>query len=433
MNHEYNVEKIIKNFNVDLDTNPRTDESILNELIETQQKSKKTYSASPRLNTWRIIMKNKITKLTAAAAAIILLLLITQSLFHNATATAYTLEQSLAAEKNIRSVHLRIEVFNEDIDPGEYWYEFDENGNVLRFRYQYGPNDDFGIQVYQDQLLKTRSRTRNEFIIEHSYGVNAGYKNISVVHDPKSTVETVYNLEKQGKVTIECNQLDSGDIELKVTPLIDQQDFSSTWNYALNILIIDPKTKLVKQHDLFYTDQDNTLVHKSRYHYLEYNQTFDTALFDLEPPEGAVIVNLTQVNIGMPQGDLTDSQAAAEVVKRFIEARIARDWDKCAQLYNSSTPQQFLRHEERTKTKATRFIATGEPVPNPAYGPRAYNVTFAYEFENLAEGKLKISGPYEKDLPAGTPISAEDLKNFRYSVVVPVANRPDHWIIVGGL
>ena len=44
MNHEYNVEKIIKNFNVDLDTNPRTDESILNELIETQQKSKKTYS-----------------------------------------------------------------------------------------------------------------------------------------------------------------------------------------------------------------------------------------------------------------------------------------------------------------------------------------------------------------------------------------------------
>jgi len=433
MNPNDNIEKIIRDFELDLDTNPRTDQSILKELLDTQQKSKITSSTSPGLNTWRKTMKSKITKLTAAAAAIIFLILITQSLFHNATATAYTLEQSIAAEKNIRSVHLRTEVFNEEIEPQEYWIEFDDNGGIFRYRYQYGTDDYIGIRVFHDQTEKTRSRSRNEFTIQHAYGVSYSFKQSISVFDPKSTVETVYNLEKEGKVNIECNQLETGDIELKVTPVADAQDLPRFWNYALNILIIDPQTKLVKQRDLFYTDQDNALVHKTRYQYFQYNQTFEPDLFDLQPLDGAVIVDLTQ-HIGMPQGDLTDSQAAAEVVKQLIEAKVAQDWDKFAQLYNGMIAQEMQeRYQKRSKTKTTRFIATGEPIPNPNNGPRAYNVPFAYEFENLVEGKLKISGPFGKDLPADTPYASLDLKNFRYAIVVPVVNQPNRWIIVGGI
>jgi len=66
-----NIEKLIKNLDLDIDTNAKTDESILKELIEAHEKSKKMKSASVESNTRRIIMKSRITKLAAAALIII--------------------------------------------------------------------------------------------------------------------------------------------------------------------------------------------------------------------------------------------------------------------------------------------------------------------------------------------------------------------------
>lgn len=63
------IEKIVKKFSVD--TNAERNELVLNELLEAQAKSKKTRSALNEPNIWRIIMKNRITKLATAAVIII--------------------------------------------------------------------------------------------------------------------------------------------------------------------------------------------------------------------------------------------------------------------------------------------------------------------------------------------------------------------------
>ena len=65
-----NIEKLIKNLDLDIKTNANTDQRILKKLIETHEKSKQMNSASIEPNIRRTIMKNPIIKLAAAAVII---------------------------------------------------------------------------------------------------------------------------------------------------------------------------------------------------------------------------------------------------------------------------------------------------------------------------------------------------------------------------
>ncbi len=65
-----NIEKLIKNLDLDIDINTEKDRIILGELFEAHEKSNKMKSALVEPNIRRIIMKNPITKLAAAAAVI---------------------------------------------------------------------------------------------------------------------------------------------------------------------------------------------------------------------------------------------------------------------------------------------------------------------------------------------------------------------------
>ena len=64
-----NIEKLIKN--IDIDTNAKTDNAVLGDVIEAFEKSKGKKRSATEQNIWRIIMKSRITKLAVAAAIII--------------------------------------------------------------------------------------------------------------------------------------------------------------------------------------------------------------------------------------------------------------------------------------------------------------------------------------------------------------------------
>ena len=66
-----NIEKLIKNLDLDIDINTKTDRLILGELSEVHEKSKKMKSALIEPNIRRKIMKSPITKLAAAAVIVI--------------------------------------------------------------------------------------------------------------------------------------------------------------------------------------------------------------------------------------------------------------------------------------------------------------------------------------------------------------------------
>ena len=64
------IEKLIENLDLDIDTNTTTDQIILDELFKAHEKSKEMQSALALPNIERIIMKSPITKLAAAAVII---------------------------------------------------------------------------------------------------------------------------------------------------------------------------------------------------------------------------------------------------------------------------------------------------------------------------------------------------------------------------
>ena len=66
------AEKIRKLFaKSDITVNSKVDDRIINDVLTALDKSEKTQSVSPEPNIWRLIMKSKITKITAAAVIII--------------------------------------------------------------------------------------------------------------------------------------------------------------------------------------------------------------------------------------------------------------------------------------------------------------------------------------------------------------------------
>lgn len=68
-----NIEKLIRN--IEIDTNSKMDEAVLNNVLEAFEKSEGTKSAVPQPNIWRTIMKSiKIRKVKVAIAVIVLMI-----------------------------------------------------------------------------------------------------------------------------------------------------------------------------------------------------------------------------------------------------------------------------------------------------------------------------------------------------------------------
>jgi hypothetical protein len=70
-----NIEKLVKNLDLDIDTNTQTDQAVLNELLDVQKKSMKQQTAYALPNIRRFIMKNPMTKFAVAAVIIIAILI----------------------------------------------------------------------------------------------------------------------------------------------------------------------------------------------------------------------------------------------------------------------------------------------------------------------------------------------------------------------
>ena len=69
------IEKLVKNLDLGVDTNARTDHAVLSELLDAQKKSMKQDSAFVVPNIRRIIMKSPRTKFAAAAVVLIAVLI----------------------------------------------------------------------------------------------------------------------------------------------------------------------------------------------------------------------------------------------------------------------------------------------------------------------------------------------------------------------
>jgi hypothetical protein len=144
-------------------------ERILTDVINAQEDTRKTKSALVGPNIRSIIMKSPITKLAAAAVIIIAAVLLIKILDKSAT-SAYGIEQTINALKNVRFLHLVQRSQSGEITD-ERWIELDSNGRQVRYR-QDTPPDFLDIEDGETVAMYRKD------------------KNAVVVYDPKEKAES---------------------------------------------------------------------------------------------------------------------------------------------------------------------------------------------------------------------------------------------------
>ena len=163
-----NIEKIVKNLDLDIDTNAQTNQAILNEILDAQTKSMKHQSAYTLPNIRRFIMKSPIIKLTAAAVIIAVVVLGLFEFIGNSSTSGVVWAEVIKNVEASPGVIFRIKETGKG-DPNEQW----PNGyrvmqrNVTLSRLDWYRGDQIHRTVYFDLSGKTKIWVAHDASVYH--------------------------------------------------------------------------------------------------------------------------------------------------------------------------------------------------------------------------------------------------------------------------
>ncbi len=404
-----NIEKLIKNLDLDIDTNDKTDKRILNELIEAHEKSKKMKSALVRPNIWRIIMKSPVTKL-AAAAVIIVCVVLTATIWDKTTPTAYSFEQTIQASHSVRYLHIKSIMVSISDEPIECWVEFDPSGQIKNMRINkpawMDPSDGESVIVWKDGKMEFWIKKKNFLFIQKDQEIAAQILGTVELFDPKHAVSNILQLQEQSDTNVEIDEPEN-----KAEPIIVTATFLVENDPPVQrmVLSVDQATKLLNSIET-YQLKDGEYIHFLTVEFYDYNIPIDSKVFTIDNiPSDAMRVDETTQEVGLVQGDLTDEEIAVEVVRQFFEALIARDYAKAGQMFGGAPAERIQK--KYGHIKFIRIVSIGKPVFDPV--TTALNVPYVVEVEEngiITEWKTK----------------------HNYIPVRQVHGQPGRWKTIGG-
>jgi hypothetical protein len=322
-----NINELIKKLK--LKASPDLDKRVHNDISRALTKSEKTKSVQQEPNIWRTIMNSRIPKLAAAAVIIIAAGIF---LYTNSTIvpTAYALQDTIEAYNSVSSLHMGITVW-QGTRTDEVWLECDRYGNISRIRYHTPNSGDLG------SVTIVESDGKSEAWLPRLNVHMSGYRNLGSVLgvyvsqvDPKGLVESLYQQELLGEVILDVNEPVQKDKPIEISVTYPEGSLSENWK---KVLYIDQGTKLVKKIDKF-EFKDEQYQHDSTIELLDYNQQIDPAIFSFEReiPSDAIVMDMTGVEVGLLQGDMTEEETATEITRQLFEALIAKDYIRAGQL-----------------------------------------------------------------------------------------------------
>ena len=326
-----NIEKLIKKLRYK--ASAEAHDRILGNVMQALEKKEKQKPAAVEPDIWRKIMKSKVAKL-AAAAVIIIAAGIFLYTGNNLVPAVYALQDTIEAYNSIGSLHIKeSETIGQETRTSETWLECDMYGNINRIRFQTPycgePVGSLTIVGIHDQSQAWLAR-HNLYLV--GYGNPSGVMGLDVSQiEPKGLVERLYQQEELGEIVLDINEPMQKNKPILVTVTYPEGSLSENWK---KVLYIDQATKLVKKIEKFELRNDE-YQHVATYEFLDYNQEIDPAMFSLEGelPADATVVDMTDVEAGLLQGDMTDEEVATEITRQFFEAAIAKDFFKAGQLY----------------------------------------------------------------------------------------------------
>ncbi len=381
--------------------------AVFDQIVRSQHfKLKEIRKIDRQFNLWRIIMKSRITKL-ATAAAVIFIAVLGITFLEESVPTAYAIEQTIQASHTVRFLHFKSFVEAHD-EPMEFWVQFDARGQLKNMRFNkpewMEPDDGQTVIVWKDNKMQLWIKKKNILatLKDEEFAAQT-LKQIEQL-DPKLAVERLQTKQEQGKVEVEIVEPSDKSEPIVVTATSIQEDDAP---FQRMVLFVDQATRLVNAVEL-YKAEDGEYNRQVTIEYYDYNQPIDEKMFVLEGiPDDAMRMDQTTQEVGLLQGDLTDNEIAVEVVRRFLEALIERNYAEAGRMF-SGTPAERI---ERTygDTRFIRIISIGEPTKVPVM--RALKVPCKIEIEE--DSQIFIWEP-------------------EHSYVRQVHGQPERWEIIGG-
>jgi len=404
MNNE-KIEKLAKERRIQPDVINK--DRILNDAANALDKAVSAKALAARFSLWRTIMNSRITKF-AAAAVIIVAVVVSVTFFNKSVPTAFAgIEQVIDAYNDVRFLQVK-QYKNNQQEPDEFWIKSDEQGRVAKARY-YLPVTEDGVKLitWTPQRAEIWFKTKKGFLICQTKQVEAWMQSIVEQCQPKLVMKKLLEDQKAGRVNIDIQRPSE-----KQKPALIVATYKSGPKKA--IYYINQATDLITSIE-FYGIEDSNEVLKSTMEFFDYNIPIDEKMFSLEdevPKDISIVNQLTQL-IGIPQGNMTNEQAATETVRQFFQALIDKDYKKAGLIFSGMSEEEMKKNF--SKINFTAIISIGTPTPHPETGPRSFRVPCEVEI-TTPDGKKAPWKPYGPFARCGD----DEL-------------HPDRWIICGGI
>jgi hypothetical protein len=390
-----NIEKLIKNINID--TNAKTDNAVLGDVIEAFEKSKGKKTSATEQNIWRIIMKSKITKITAAAV-IVLAVVFSMTIFDKSMPSAYAIEQTIQANHSVQYLHIRAITPSHEDQPVEFWIEFAQDGQPKNMRLNLpdwmapggGPRE----VIWKGNKKQEWLKEKNILTTTEDEASPAEILKMIENLDPKLAVTRLQEKQEQGKVELEINEPADKTDPIIVTATSTKEDDSS---FQRTVLYIDQATRLVNTIEL-YKLRNGEYENMKTLEYYDYNQPIDAEMFMFKDVSNDA-EHIDLMTIGLAQGNLSDEEIAVEVVRQFLEALIAKNYDKASKLFPGVPANKI--NEMFGELNIIRIVSMGKPILHS----ETNHLRVPFEVEVEMEGKKSLwkkQGPYVQHL-AGQP------------------------------
>jgi hypothetical protein len=397
-----NIKKLIQN--VSIKTNPKVDKAVLNSLFDEQDKLRKANSATLQPSIWRIIMKSRIIKLSAAAAIIVAAVL-TVNIFQkpipiiSTASAAQLLTEAAKAVEDVRSIHIKARMrtlpgdnlgmigLEYDFIPIEMWKKVDDRGIVLWKVEKPGrviaTNEDSTIMFMKpnEAVKKDRPYPIGAFDTWYGHLMNVG----EIIDNAlKTTMERsndqlcMYNeVVKDGmELVIEIESAAEGDYtnDYLKNKFISESDHKKVYRF-------DAETKLLKSFEVYvHTDKEDVLIFEVND--IEYNPQIDNSMFNIELPKDVIWYEQAKV---LADNEKYEKMTPKEAAEAFFRACSEENWDEFLKFWSTS------RVDERLKKYmgGLEIISIGEPFKSGIYP--GWFVPYEIKFRNGYIKKMNLA------------------------------------------
>lgn len=418
MKRQNNIEKQIENYKVR--TNANADENILNELLKKQSSNKNSPPQTSGSNIWRIIMKNKLTKLAAVFALII-------AVFGGLSLLGIIGRGNIAMA-DVQSAFLSQSWVHLEYDNGtESWYNLKKGDHCHKQLYSYG---DSYVYINQTDNLRQRYTPKHgQYISEDRPTIYKG--NVIPPYEPKTSWDTIVGpwetTAKMGgseycEVEIKSDVLNGRDvirfdiyhIDVLGSKLLTKQ----LWADPLTKLPIQIKEKLTAQKQ---KDQNREYI----IGIFSFPQTGPMSIYDWDIPTDLPIVRAYDKTINpfieesIKQAkqyyDNFPKRCRAVIWQNDSESEIEIIWRDGEKVrfnhYFNLSGEQYTQYHlglPTTVDNILRWSKTQPPIEiDMDDGNKNYSRRYHPAFENLKTPKIRIT----RSFPRGLALEAQFIEN----------------------